>query len=406
MQNAITSQTAHKKYRGSGIGSGTGTSSISNIEVNTEYPLVSFITMIAPSPDWFVGVHDFNLCDTTTGKWKEARTRDLPPYDAGTDSGPRFQSRNLATNPPEDIHLLTNNTGGSFKSDKPVKRFGTFTFIKTYDSNPVIEPSSTMQVQPSANATHSTIMTDPKGSSTHHEDTKITLSANPTSSTMQIQPSPNATHSAIMTDPKGSSTHHEDTKITLSANHNVPSTHHEDTKITLSANPTSSTMQIQPSANATHSAIMTDPKGSSTHHEGTKVTLSANPNVPSTHHEDTKITLSANPTSSSMQIQPSANATHSVIVTDPKRSSTHHEDTKITLSANASVPSTHHEDTKITLSANPNVPSQTVSPTATVTASASVQMTPTTNTTSAACSVKQVGFTHVVFAMILVNFCL
>ncbi len=68
--------------------------------------------------------------------------------------------------------------------------------------------------------------------------------------------------------------------------------------------------------------------------------------------------------------------------------------------------SIHHEDTKSTLSANPNVPSQTVSPTATVTASASVQMMLTTSTTSAACSGKKVGFTHVVFAMILVNFCL
>ncbi len=92
-------------------------------------------------------------------------------------------------------------------------------------------------------------------------------------------------------------------------------------------------------------------------------------------------------------------------MTDPKGSSTHHEDTKITLSANPNVPSTHHEDTKITLSANLNVPSQTVSPTARVRTSASVQMMPTTNTTSAACSGKQVGFTHVVFAMILVNFC-
>ena len=201
MQNAITSQTAHMKYRGSGIGSGTGTSSISNIEVNTEYPLVSFITMIAPSPDWFVGVHDFNLCDTTTGKWKESRTRDLPPYDAGTDSGPRFQSGNIATNPPEDIHLLTNNTEGSFKSDQPVKRFGTFTFIKTYDSNPVIKPSSTipsstMQIQPSFNATHSAIMTDPTGSSTHHEDTKITLSRNPNVPTQTLNPTATVTASA------------------------------------------------------------------------------------------------------------------------------------------------------------------------------------------------------------------
>ena len=152
--------------------------------------------MIAPSPDWFVGVHDFNLCNTTTGKWKESRTRDLPPYDAGTDSGPRFQSYDIVTNPPEDIHLLTNNTEGSFKSDKPVKRFGTFTFIKTYDSNPVIEPSSTIQIQPSANATHSTIMTDPKGNSTHHEDTKITLSANPNVPSQTVSQTATVTASA------------------------------------------------------------------------------------------------------------------------------------------------------------------------------------------------------------------
>jgi hypothetical protein len=59
---------------------GTASDSISNIEVNSQYPLVSFITMIAPSPDWFLGVHDLNLCNTATGEWQDWEVRDLFPY--------------------------------------------------------------------------------------------------------------------------------------------------------------------------------------------------------------------------------------------------------------------------------------------------------------------------------------
>ena len=145
MDNEINLKKAHKKYERTVFSGGTGTTRITNIEVNSEYPLVSFITMIAPSPDWFVGVHDYNLCNTTTGKWLDSRTRDLPPYDAGTDSGPNFGSSNQITNPKENIHLLTNNTEGSFKGDKPVRRFGTFTFVKTYFNPATIKPLSTMQ---------------------------------------------------------------------------------------------------------------------------------------------------------------------------------------------------------------------------------------------------------------------
>ena len=129
------------RYRGSGT-SNAGTSSITNIEVNSEFPLVSFITMIAPSPDWFVGVHDFNLCNTTTGKRLDSRKRDLPLYDAGTDSGLRFTSLDIITDPTEVIHLITNNTKGSLESDKPLKRFGTFTFVKTSEINPKMTSSS------------------------------------------------------------------------------------------------------------------------------------------------------------------------------------------------------------------------------------------------------------------------
>jgi hypothetical protein len=131
MDSQIAAKNAYKRYRGRVIFGGTATDSISNIEVNTEYPLVSFITMIAPSPDWFLGVRDLNLCDNTTGKWQDREVRNLFPYDAGTDSGPDFQSGNVVTNPPENIHRITNDTEGSLKGDKPIKSFGTFTFVKT-----------------------------------------------------------------------------------------------------------------------------------------------------------------------------------------------------------------------------------------------------------------------------------
>ena len=152
MEAQISMNKALQKYKGTNFFiSNTGTSTITNIAVNSEFPLVSFITMIAPSPDWFVGVHDFNLCNTTTGKWLDSRKRDLPPYDAGTDSDTTFIHSGTPTMPRETIHLITNNTEGSLKSDKSLSRFGTFTFQKTDESGPTIRSSSSMQIQPSTN---------------------------------------------------------------------------------------------------------------------------------------------------------------------------------------------------------------------------------------------------------------
>ena len=136
INDEITSKNTYKIYTGRGaLNGGTSSDSISNIEVNSTHPLVSFISMIAPSPDWFIGVHDVDLCNTTTGEWVDSVVRNLFPYDAGTDSGEEFSSPDLISNPQQEIHLLTNNITGSFKGDEPIKRFGTFTFEKTSDSN-------------------------------------------------------------------------------------------------------------------------------------------------------------------------------------------------------------------------------------------------------------------------------
>ena len=162
MEAQISMNKALQKYKGTNFFiSNTGTSTITNIAVNSEFPLVSFITMIAPSPDWFVGVHDFNLCNTTTGKWLDSRKRDLPPYDAGTDSDTTFIHSGTPTTPRETIHLITNNTEGSLKSDKSLSRFGTFTFQKTYESEPTINPTTTLtasasvQMRPTSTTTSS-----------------------------------------------------------------------------------------------------------------------------------------------------------------------------------------------------------------------------------------------------------
>jgi hypothetical protein len=47
---------------------------------------MSLVTMIGPSPDWFVGVSGFDLC-LSNCTWMEDASFDLFPYDAGTDSG-------------------------------------------------------------------------------------------------------------------------------------------------------------------------------------------------------------------------------------------------------------------------------------------------------------------------------
>jgi hypothetical protein len=58
--------------------------------ISREYPLVSLVAMLAPSPDWFVGVSALDLCEG--GRWAAERTVELFAYDAGTDSGSSYES--------------------------------------------------------------------------------------------------------------------------------------------------------------------------------------------------------------------------------------------------------------------------------------------------------------------------
>lgn len=59
-----------------------------------EFPLVSAISMIAPSPDWIVGIRDIRLYEN--GEWIKSKSFFLTLYDAGTDTGKTFSSPDKA----------------------------------------------------------------------------------------------------------------------------------------------------------------------------------------------------------------------------------------------------------------------------------------------------------------------
>ena len=76
--------------------------------VDSKHHLVSLVSMIYPSPDWFVGVSGLELC-LSNGSWAEEKILNLYPYDAGTDSGPSYISSDQPTIPKEAIRRIKPN---------------------------------------------------------------------------------------------------------------------------------------------------------------------------------------------------------------------------------------------------------------------------------------------------------
>jgi hypothetical protein len=117
VQAAIAAGTAQYLLSGSGADS-PGRAEL-EFDVSVEHPNVTLVTMVAPSPDWFVGVSELRLLE---GDWVGERTVALSPYDAGTDSGVSFLSADQATNPPAPVRVIEDFP---FTGTPPL---GTFTF--------------------------------------------------------------------------------------------------------------------------------------------------------------------------------------------------------------------------------------------------------------------------------------
>jgi hypothetical protein len=122
VMTAISSGTAQFVLSGGAL-SGSPRSVSLEFDVSVNFPLVTLVTMIAPSPDWFIGVSGLPLL--VNGQWTNETAATLFPWDAGTDSGTTYAAENLATVPVVPIHRLL---GFPVAVNGTVAPFGTMTF--------------------------------------------------------------------------------------------------------------------------------------------------------------------------------------------------------------------------------------------------------------------------------------
>lgn len=78
-----------------------------DIVVSGGHASVTLASMVAPSPDWFVGVSGLPLLGAD-GAWIHHGSAELFPYDAGTEDGGEFSLNNGATVPHQAITSLRN----------------------------------------------------------------------------------------------------------------------------------------------------------------------------------------------------------------------------------------------------------------------------------------------------------
>ena len=119
---------------------GTGSATFS-IDVTTDHPLVTLLSMIGPSPDWFVGISGRSLLDASD-QWEPRVEIDLFPYDAGTEEGDEFTLDNPATVPQG---VITRIGGTGPFSNEPMARL---TFVLTATET---EPRPTVSLSASPN---------------------------------------------------------------------------------------------------------------------------------------------------------------------------------------------------------------------------------------------------------------
>ena len=124
MDEAIERKRVKDVFQADGIAKVPGRISV-KFPVSETHSRVSFITMIAPSPDWFTGLAGINL--RTDAGWRDKATYVLWAWDAGTDQGPSYASDNDANQPAESIRLVASP---HFLDNAGLKQVGTATFTR------------------------------------------------------------------------------------------------------------------------------------------------------------------------------------------------------------------------------------------------------------------------------------
>ena len=121
---AIAAGTARDTLSGGGISPSPGSVSL-DFEASVAHPRVTLVSMIAPSPDWFVGVSGLPLL--AGDHWVDSLVVELRGWDAGTDDGTTFLSPDAPATPHVSITPLVD---GPFRVAGQVPILGTFTFVR------------------------------------------------------------------------------------------------------------------------------------------------------------------------------------------------------------------------------------------------------------------------------------
>ena len=124
IQSFISNGTGSILISGGGINSSPGDV---NLEFNivSTHSFVSVVSMLAPSPDWFIAVSNINLIENN--EWVTSKTINVDIYDSGTDDGSTFRSPDFPTLPPLPI---VNITTPPLAVNNVVVPLGSITFTK------------------------------------------------------------------------------------------------------------------------------------------------------------------------------------------------------------------------------------------------------------------------------------
>ena len=123
----IEAGNAHGELSGGGLSTSPASVSL-DFGIVSSHPFVTLVSMLAPSPDWFVGVSALSLL-AEDGTWKEREEVMLRLYDAGTDDGTTFHAANADSDPPRPISRVSSAAGDTdFREGAPA--VGAFLFEK------------------------------------------------------------------------------------------------------------------------------------------------------------------------------------------------------------------------------------------------------------------------------------
>jgi len=99
-----------------------GTDTVLDFEIEASHPLVTLVSMLGPSPDWFIGVSALNLREGN--RWREIVEVDLYPYDGGTRSRDnQFSLFGERESPQKVIQPITDTDDTLLLGSLPIGKF-------------------------------------------------------------------------------------------------------------------------------------------------------------------------------------------------------------------------------------------------------------------------------------------